>query len=188
MAESTSTTGTISAETPVASSSSATSTSTSTTTPAKKSNTLTIVSIVVAALFLISLAGNIWLLNKNKTYKAAIVNTHTKLQVIETEKTDLQDKITVLSEQKQTLDRSLASAFNNMQAKDIIIDQLNKENTTLSEIKTQVGELEKVSNTMNGQIKNLNTSREALKQIQDKVNKTISSKQTENQKTKAKIK
>jgi len=147
----------------------------------KTSNPYKIIAIVAILVLIISIVGNGFLFSKKKALDSDVKSFQSQVTSVQDENVKLKDKNAVLTEQNQKLDNSLGETFKNMTAKDVLINNLNKENETLKQIETKLTEIQKLQG-------NMAASNNKMKQAIDDVNKTIQAKQQENQEFSNKLK
>lgn len=140
-------------------------------------NTITIIAI---ALFAIALIIGGYLFIKNRKLKESIQVERTNSQQVLQQKMNLQKEVEHLKSKNKELDKSLGEAFENITAKQILINRLNEENETLRLIKSQLAEMTEIG-------LDLNTSSDQLKKLQKKINQTIETRQAKNQEFKQKL-
>lgn len=144
----------------------------------KKWKTLTFVASGVAVVALALMVYFIW----DNSKKSKVIKTQVE-SIKEYKATNLRlaSKNTMLLTSKEELEASLSVANENITAKQIVITRLNQENKTLYTIKTQIGEMEKAT-------KDINVSNSQLQSIQQKMRKTIATREKQNKDFEAQIK
>lgn len=144
----------------------------------KKWKTLTFVASGVAVVALALMVYFIW----DNSKKTKVIKTQVE-SIKEYKATNLRlaSKNTLLLTSKEELEASLSVANENITAKQIVITRLNQENKTLYTIKTQIGEMEKAT-------KDINVSNSQLQAIQQKMRKTIATREKQNKDFEAQIK
>ena len=148
----------------------------------KNGKSFRIVTYIIGGLLILSLLGNIFLNRKYRAYRNAWRTEKSKVEQLTSDNLLLEDRISSLTGRNQELDKSLDDAFQNMAQKDMLISHLNKENETLRQIKSEVDKITNISRNLSSQSDALRSTRAQLKNIQDKVNRTINAKRLENQK------
>lgn len=151
------------------------------TTTTKSSKLWKIISFVAVPLAVLAIIGVFLLHSKSKKVKEKYATEQQKVQEQTEEIDGLNDQIILLDGENKELDRSLEDAFKGMAAKDIVIERLNKENATLLQIKNELKEVQQIS-------VNLSSSNDQLKKMQQKINRIIELKRSDNLKLKEKLK
>ncbi len=148
----------------------------------KKDNAMSfnMITIIAIALFAITLIIGGYLFIKNRKLKESVQVERTKSQQVLQQKINLRKEIEHLKSKNKELDKSLGEAFENITAKEILINRLNEENETLRLIKSQLAEMTEIG-------LDLNTSSDQLKKLQERINKTIESRQAKNKEFKQKL-
>ncbi len=136
------------------------------TTATKKPSSFNTLTIIVLIVLVISLAGNVFYFVKAKNLKGDIAEQQEANDKLKVDMVSLSETITTLNENQNDLQRKITD-------KDILIQRLGNENTTLNLIKTQLEEIQKISTEFN-------LSNDKLKIAQEKMRKTIEARQSQN--------
>ena len=75
------------------------------------------IAIIAGALFVLSLGGMFYFMKKNKDLKTELTKKKTRIETLQKEQVELEDKITTLSGTNEKMDNVLDKVFKNLSAK-----------------------------------------------------------------------
>lgn len=159
-----------------------TTTETTTVTPkttAKKS--IDWVKISIYSIAALAVIAAVYFGFSNRGLNTDLVKEREGVMRLTEERSKLQTQVQELNLQNEKLDASLQIANQDLTAKEILLDRLNKENETLRIIKERMVELQKVSAS-------LAANNEQLLKMQSEISKLIDIKQQENRKLQENLK
>ena len=153
-----------------------------TTAPVKKCSKLpTVLAIIFFAALAVSAYYNYLWFNEKKGLAEDTSEKAKKIAGMIQTNSQLTKEISLLKTSKSVVKDSLNVVMESNKAKDVLIDRLNQENVTLKIIKEEVDKIKNINLS-------IESSNKQLQEVQQKISKTISEKQNENDSFKKRLK
>lgn len=149
----------------------------------KKSSSKTWMIVAIVAIILLAGSGvvNYVLYKRSENFEAKYDKAESSIKQLIKEKEDINDKLTKLSGKNESLDLNLDEAHKTLEAKEMLVERLNKENQNLKRVKNQLIEINEITTQMR-------STNEQLKKMQERVFNTIDSTKRANAALKNKLK